>query len=209
MIRQQAVLSRGAKNVVREHAAPTRLLLDGGRRAPRGGDNPPAPSVGRSGLTNVVSVPDFSPIEPQPSSWAFRQFISVTLSKMLGCEAAFGRWAVQDSEHPPGHVNDAFLLVHPDAELYGGALRVPPGVGRKAEEHGPHEMLSTRVLVSVSACFTVAERLGIRSGKSVRRGNKIAWRHTTTTAHRSVPVHRSAHSTEQERHNTEQPTHRR
>ena len=41
MIRQQAVLSRGGKNVVREHAAPTRLPLDGGRRAPRGGDNPP------------------------------------------------------------------------------------------------------------------------------------------------------------------------
>ena len=41
MIRQQAVMSRGGKNVVREHAAPTRLPLDGGRRAPRGGDNPP------------------------------------------------------------------------------------------------------------------------------------------------------------------------
>jgi hypothetical protein len=56
--------------------------------------------------------------------------------------------------------------------------------------------------------FTVAERLETRWGKSVRGGNKTAWRHTTTTAHRSVPVHRSAHSTEQERHNTEQPAHR-
>ena len=56
MIRQQAVLPRGGKNVVREHAASTRLPLDGGRGAPRGGDNP---FMGRTfGLTNVASVPD-------------------------------------------------------------------------------------------------------------------------------------------------------
>jgi hypothetical protein len=58
MIRQQAVLPRGGKNVVREHAAPTRLPLDGGRGAPRGGDNP---FMGRTfGLTNVASVPDLT-----------------------------------------------------------------------------------------------------------------------------------------------------
>jgi len=56
MIRQQAVLPRGGKNVLREHAASTRLPLDGGRGAPRGGDNP---FMGRTfGLTNVASVPD-------------------------------------------------------------------------------------------------------------------------------------------------------
>jgi hypothetical protein len=59
MIRQRAVLSRGGKNAVREHAAPTRLPLDGGRGAPRGGDNPPGMG-GTFGLTNVVRCRTFS-----------------------------------------------------------------------------------------------------------------------------------------------------
>ena len=69
MIRQQAVLPRGGKNVVREHAAPTRLPLDGGRGAPRGGDNP---FMGRTfGLTNVASVPDLLLSKPWPRQPGF------------------------------------------------------------------------------------------------------------------------------------------
>jgi hypothetical protein len=68
MIRQQAVLPRGGKNVVREHAAPTRLPLDGGR-APRGGDNP---FMSRTfGLTNVASVPDLLLSKPWPRQPGF------------------------------------------------------------------------------------------------------------------------------------------
>src|SRR6266404_6322910 len=57
--------------------------------------------------------------------------------KMVGFEAAFrhrGLWK-QDLEHASGNAHHALILAHPDAELDDGALRVPPGVGRKAEEH--------------------------------------------------------------------------
>jgi hypothetical protein len=59
--------------------------------------------------------------------------------KVVRFEAAFRRGGLwkQGLEHAPRYANDAFILAHADAELDNGALRIPPGVGRKAEEHGP------------------------------------------------------------------------
>jgi hypothetical protein len=59
--------------------------------------------------------------------------------KMVGFEAPFGRGSLwkQDLEHAPGNPHHALILAHPDAELDGVPVRVPPGVGRKAEEHEP------------------------------------------------------------------------
>jgi hypothetical protein len=55
--------------------------------------------------------------------------------KMVGFETAFRRGGLwqQDLEHSPGHANDPFKLA--DTELDDGALRIPPGVGRKPEKH--------------------------------------------------------------------------
>jgi len=91
MIRQQAVLSRGGKNVVREHAAPTRLPLDGGRGAPRGGDNPPG-FMGRTfGLTNVASVPDLLLSKPWPRQPGFCPY---SISQEVGSLSEKSRPAV-------------------------------------------------------------------------------------------------------------------
>ena len=38
-------------------------------------------------------------------------------------------------EYAPRHANDAFILAHANAKLDDSALKVPPGAGRKAEEH--------------------------------------------------------------------------
>jgi hypothetical protein len=76
--------------------------------------------------------------------------------KMVDFEAAFGRRGLwkQDLEDAPGNANDAFILADADTEFDGGALRVPPGVGRKAEEHEIPPMEATenvRVKFSNSA----------------------------------------------------------
>jgi hypothetical protein len=39
----------------------------------------------------------------------------------------------QDLEHASGHTNDAFVFTHGHAKLDDGALRIPPGVGRKTK----------------------------------------------------------------------------
>jgi hypothetical protein len=45
-----------------------------------------------------------------------------------------GPWK-QDLEHAPGNAHHPLILADPDAELDGGALGIPPGVGRKTKEH--------------------------------------------------------------------------
>jgi hypothetical protein len=59
--------------------------------------------------------------------------------KTVGFKAAFGRGGLwkQDLEKAPGNPHYAFILAHPDAELDGVPVGVPPGVRRKAEEHEP------------------------------------------------------------------------
>ena len=61
---------------------------------------------------------------------------------MVGFEAPFGRRGLwkQDLEHAPGNSDDAFIFADTDAELDGVSDGVPPGVGRKAKEHGPPGM---------------------------------------------------------------------
>ena len=57
--------------------------------------------------------------------------------KMVGFEAAFGRggfWK-QILENAPGNAYHALILAHSDAEFDDGAVRNPPGVGRKTEKH--------------------------------------------------------------------------
>jgi hypothetical protein len=56
---------------------------------------------------------------------------------MVGFKAAFRRGGLweQDLEHAPGNVHHAFVFTDADTEFDGGALRVPPGVGRKPEKH--------------------------------------------------------------------------
>ena len=53
--------------------------------------------------------------------------------KVVGFQALLGCRGLIDQglEHAPRHANDAFILAHADAELDDGALRIPPGVGRK------------------------------------------------------------------------------
>jgi hypothetical protein len=59
--------------------------------------------------------------------------------KVVDFEAAFGCGSLtkQDLEHTPGNASDALIVAHPDAELDGVPVGVPPGVRRKAEEHEP------------------------------------------------------------------------
>jgi hypothetical protein len=57
------------------------------------------------------------------------------LVKVVGFEAPFRRGGLwkQDLEHAPGNTHHALIFTDADAELDDGALRVPPGVGRKTK----------------------------------------------------------------------------
>jgi hypothetical protein len=82
--------------------------------------------------------------------------------KVVGFEAAFRRGGLwkEGLEHAPRHANDAFIVAHPDAEFDGRALRVPPGVGRKAEEHEIPPMEATEN-VRVKFSDSVAKGKGV------------------------------------------------
>jgi class 3 adenylate cyclase len=96
----------------------------------------------------------------------------------------------------PRHANDAFILAHADAKLDDSALKVPPGVGRKAEEHetpahGGNRECSCKVLK------LSGQRQG--RGRAVRRDR---W----TTPPR-LPLQRKAEVCEGTAHKNAQPTH--
>ena len=57
--------------------------------------------------------------------------------KVKGFEAAFRSWAFREQllKDAPGYASDAFIFADADAEFDGGALRIPPGVGRKTEKY--------------------------------------------------------------------------
>ena len=67
--------------------------------------------------------------------------------KMVGFKTAFGRGRLrkQDLENASGNAHYTLILSHPDAKLDDGALRIPSGVRREAEEHG-REGCSANVL---------------------------------------------------------------
>ena len=57
--------------------------------------------------------------------------------QVVGFEAPFGRGGLrnQDLEDTSGNAHYALIFADADAELDDGAVRVPPGVGRKSKEH--------------------------------------------------------------------------
>jgi hypothetical protein len=80
--------------------------------------------------------------------------------KVEGFQAAFrcGGLRKQDLKHASGHANNAFILAQPDSELDGVSVGVPPGVGRKAKEHGPAEC-SANVLTNIPQTHPGVESL--------------------------------------------------
>ena len=59
--------------------------------------------------------------------------------KVIGFDTPFrcGDLSKQELEDAPGDAHRAFILADADAELDGVPVGVPPGIGRKSEEHGP------------------------------------------------------------------------
>ena len=96
--------------------------------------------------TGDLDIPIFGQL-PSPNL-PFRNEFEPGPVKVVGFEAAFRRWGLgeQNLEDAPGNPHHALIFAHADAELDDGALRVPPGVGRKAEEHEPNRKCSANVL---------------------------------------------------------------
>ena len=65
---------------------------------------------------------------------------------MIGFDAPFRCWGVwdQDLEDVLGNPHHAPILAHPDAELDGVPVGVPPGIWRKAEEDESLSLIGAR-----------------------------------------------------------------
>jgi hypothetical protein len=127
-----------------------------------------------------------------PTKFALSDEFEPGAMKMVGFEAAFRRgflWK-QDLEHAPRHANDALILAHCHAELYGRPIGVPAPVRGKTKEHcdllggGYH----VRVMFSNSAC----------------QGKGVVERFVATGGR--LPVLREAEVCEGPGHNSAEPT---
>jgi hypothetical protein len=85
--------------------------------------------------TGDLDIPVFGQL--LPTNLPLRDEFEPSPVKVIAFKAAFRRGGLwkQDLEDAPGNTHHAVIFTDADAELDDRALRIPPGVWRKAEKH--------------------------------------------------------------------------